>query len=350
MRASDIVRGKIQSLKNNVSIKTQEVQVNEKVNAVMNEEPVHIVNDAEIPVENNRTDVRTIYKRAQTYLQDIRETLKNNKEIDINPGIEIIYSVMELHYDMDAEIYQMTVDFGHGDDYFFSHAVNTTIYAVRIGQRLGYAKKDLLDLGLAALHCDIGMFKISDSILNKKGKLSSQELDIIKSHPQLGREILLPFHKEFPAVVDAVFQHQERENGQGYPRGLKGNEISEIAKIIGISDSYEAMTHNRPHKKALMQTDSIRELIGSKNQLFSPKIIKTFLDEISIFPIGSYVRLNNKNIGRVIATNRSNPLKPTIKILFDDMGKNITDMKIIDLKANPVLNIEGSVAEDELPG
>jgi hypothetical protein len=97
-----------------------------------------------------------------------------------------------------------------------------------------------------------------------------------------------------------------------------------------------------------MQAESIREFIGSKNQLFSTKIIKVFLDEISIFPIGSYVRLNNKNIGCVIATNRSNPLKPTIKLLFDENGRRFSEPKVIDLKANPVLNIEGSVAQDEL--
>jgi len=327
----------------------QEAQVTETIKNASTEAPDQPPVEQESLAEEEKNNVKVLYQRAQAYLQDVHEKVNKNETIDIDSAISIIHNVMELHYDLDAEIYQMTVDFGHGDDYFFAHAINTAIYAVRIGQRLGYTEKVLMILGVSALLCDIGMFKIPDTVLNKQGKLTQQEIDLIKKHPQFSQNILLPFSREYPDVVEMVLEHQERENGQGYPRGLKGSEIMESAKIIGICDSYEAMTHNRPHKKALMQTDSIRELIGSKNQLFSPRIIKTFLDEISIFPVGSYVRLNNKHIGRVIATNRSNPLKPTIKILFDEKGKAFSETKIIDLKANPVLNVEGSVAQDELP-
>ncbi len=258
-------------------------------------------------------EVRSVYLRAISYLANARSNIVANRPIDVQPAVAVISDMIGLPYDMDAEFYQMTVEFGNETDYVYSHSVNTAIYCLKIGQRLGYPTKALLELGLAALLCDVGMFRIPDEIVHKKGKLSASEIDLIKSHPKLGEEVLLPFKKDFPKAVEAVLQHQERENGQGYPHGLKGDEISEYAKIIGICDSYEAMTHNRPHKKALMQTESIRELIGSKNQLFSPKIIKVFLDEISIFPIGSYVRLNNRNIGCVIATNRMNPLKPTIR-------------------------------------
>lgn len=293
--------------------------------------------------------IKVLYKRAQSCLRNVRDQLKQNKVIDIEPAIGIIKGFIGIHYDMDAEIYQLTLNLEHDDDYFFSHAVNTAIYSLKIGQRLGYSEKQLLELGLSALLCDIGMFKIPDDILNKHGKLSSEEINLIKSHPEFTRNVLLPLKNDYPEILNAVYQHQERENGQGYPNGIKGNDISEYAKIIGICDSYEAMTHNRPHKKALVQTESIRELIGAKNQLFSPRIIKAFLDEISIFPIGSYVKLNNQNIGCVMATNRSNPLKPTIKMLYDENGRKFAVPRIIDLKAHPVLNIEGSVAPDELP-
>ena len=303
-----------------------------------------------VPAEPKEPETfKDLYIKAQQYLYAVKKRVSNDEPIDIASAIEIIQDIIEMPRGMDAEIYQVTVDSGQGDDYFLSHAVNTAIYAVRIGQRLEYSKPVLLELGLAALLCDIGMFKIPDSIVNKEEKLSQSEIDLIKSHAQMGRDIMMPFRDRYPALLDAILEHQERENGNGYPRGLKGDEISEFAKIIGICDSFEAMTHNRPHKKALVQTESIRELIGAKNQLFSPRIIKAFLDEVSIFPIGSYVRLNNRNIGRVISTNRSNPLKPTIRLLYDDAGRKFIDQKVIELSRNPVLNIEESVALDELP-
>jgi len=111
----------------------------------------------------------------------------------------------------------------------------------------------------------------------------------------------------YPNVGRAIYEHHERENGQGYPSGLKGDEISEYAKIIGICDSYEAMTHDRPHKKAAAQYSSVLQLAGSKDLLFSPNIVKIFLDEITLYPIGSYVRLNNKALCIVVGTNPNNP-------------------------------------------
>ncbi|MHB9099606.1 MAG: HD-GYP domain-containing protein, partial [Syntrophales bacterium] len=141
----------------------------------------------------------------------------------------------------------------------------------------------------------------------------------------------------------------ERENGQGYPSGLKGEQISEYAKIIGICDSYEAMTHDRPHKKAAAQYISVLQLAGSKDMLFSPHIVKIFLDEITLYPIGSYVRLNNKAVGVVVETNPGNPMKPTLRIVVDGHGRKATETKLINLAENSILTIVAGVSADELP-
>ncbi len=124
------------------------------------------------------------------------------------------------------------------------------------------------------------------------------------------------------------------KTAQGYPSGLKGDEISEYAKIIGICDSYEAMTHDRPHKKAAAQYLSVLQLAGSQRYAFAPHIVKMFLDEITLYPIGSYVRLNNKAIGVVVETNPNNPLKPTVRIVVDGHGKKAMEEKLINLAEN----------------
>jgi HD-GYP domain-containing protein (c-di-GMP phosphodiesterase class II) len=174
-------------------------------------------------------------------------------------------------------------------------------------------------------------------------------MNLIKSHPEFAVEILNPFAAKYPKMIRAVYEHQERANGQGYPRGLKGEDICDYAQIIGICDSYEAMTHHRPHKKPLLQADSIKELISSKAKLFEPRITKMFLDEISIYPIGSYVRLNNRNIGRVVATNKNNPMKPVVNLIFDEKGIKMDPPRMVDLRSHPVLNIEDSVSFEDLP-
>ena len=261
-----------------------------------------------------------------------------------------INSVLHSSHDMTAQIYQLTVDYEQEDDYYLSSPINTVVYGLKIAQRMGYSESKLIEFGLAALFHDIGMFRIPDNILNKAGRPSDSEMDLIKSHPEFAVEIMAPFAARYPKMIRAIYEHQERANGQGYPRGIKGEEICDYAQIIGICDSYEAMTHHRPHKKTLLQADSIKELISSKANLFEPRITKMFLDEISIYPIGSYVRLNNRNIGRVVSTNKTNPMKPVVNLIFDEKGEKMDPPRMIDLRTHPVLNIEGSISVEELPG
>jgi len=224
------------------------------------------------------------------------------------------------------------------------------IYALKIGQGLGYSREQLFELGLSAFLYDVGIFKIPERITKKEGKLTNSEVAIIRKHPEIGRAILSPFKKDYPWLPRVAYEHHERENGQGYPRGLKGEQICEYAKIVGIVDTYEAMIHNRPHRKAITEYVSIRELIFSKSLLFSSEVIKAFIKEISIYPTGSYVSLNNRATGMVIATNEDNPMKPVIKLLFDGKGNVMGKDRIINLSDNPLLHITDSVSEEEILG
>jgi HD-GYP domain-containing protein (c-di-GMP phosphodiesterase class II) len=309
----------------------------------------------ETPEERSSQDEKEIgnaerlYTGLQNYMREVREKVKTNQPIELEPAFPLIEQLTESR-SVTERVYQLTNTFYHGKDYYISHPVNTTVYAIKIGLRLGYSRDKLKELAIAALLHDVGMFMIPENIITKEGALTESELALIKRHPELGKNLLFKFKDQMPWLARAVHEHQERENGKGYPRGLKGDNIAEYAQIIGICDSYEAMTHNRPHKKAIMQFTSVRELIETKYLLFPTKILKAFLEELSVYPIGSCVKLNNNAIGMVIDTNKDQPMKPIIKLLFDGHGEKVTDERIIDLKVNTVLNILGGVSDDELPG
>jgi HD-GYP domain-containing protein (c-di-GMP phosphodiesterase class II) len=223
------------------------------------------------------------------------------------------------------------------------------IYSLITGMGMKYTTTQLFELGLSSLLQNIGMFLIPEEVINKNGRLTDYEIGLIKKHPEIGAEILQPFQMDYPWLLESVYQHHERENGQGYPRGLKGEEIIEYAKIIGICDCYEAMTHKRPHKQPITQFTSIKQLIESKEGLYSPQILKVFLESISLYPVGSYVILNNGAIGRVIETNKSNSMKPVIHLLFDGNGEKAPDGSIINLSESNVLNIASVISEKDLP-
>jgi len=155
--------------------------------------------------------------------------------------------------------------------------------------------------------------------------------------------------KRYRWLADVVLQVHERSDGSGYPRGLKGGEISELASIIGLLDTYVAMIKQRPYRDKFLQSYAVKFLINEAKGLFPGKVLKVFLDQISLFPVHTHVRLNNKSIGLVLSTNKSQPMRPVIQLLYDSQGHKIEKKEIIRLSDNPLLYIVEGIDEKDLP-
>lgn len=292
------------------------------------------------------SDSKGIYLSCLSHLQDLRDKLGTARPIDLRLPLAMIERII-ADPSLLGELYQLTLACGRNCDMYIAAPLNSMIYSYKIGVRMGYTPAMLTDISLAALHHDVGMFLIPETIVHKDGKLTDSEFAAIKKHTLTGRDLFISLG--YPNVARAIYEHHERENGRGYPSGLQGDAICEYAKIIGICDSYEAMTHDRPHKKATAQYSSVLQLAGSKDQLFAPHIVKIFLDEITLYPIGSYVRLNNQAIGLVVQTNPGKPLKPVIRIALDGHGKKTMEERLIDLSGNTILTIVSGVSPEEVP-
>ncbi|MFQ6617321.1 MAG: HD domain-containing phosphohydrolase [Fidelibacterota bacterium] len=234
------------------------------------------------------------------------------------------------------------------------HCLNVAIFAVKVAMGLNFNDKQLKELCLASIVHDIGMVRLSDDIVNAEGKLTDEQFREVKRHPRYGAEIILKAVKEdmnirnYPFIPEVIYQEHERENGSGYPRGLKGNEIHPYAKIIGMVDTYEALSHPRSYRKDFIAYEALQKVIAMKNTLFEIKIIKALIKQISIFPLESYVKLNNGEIGKVIKTNYSHPMRPTIEVVFSASGQKLDEKKILNLVDTPFLFIEKPIYEDEL--
>jgi len=278
---------------------------------------------------------RIIYADIHAYLLQVKEMVSDQKPFSLAPALSLLDEIVDQPGSLHL-FFPLTMRNLPNQNYMISHQANTAFFTLKIGLSFHYSMKKLMELGLCAILHDVGMFTIDDGILNKTGPLTDNEFNLIRTHSEAGWKLLAPFGEAYPFLPEVVYQHHERENGQGYPRGLCGKDIHEYAKIISIIDCYEAMCNQRPHRKALMQSFSAKELVvQSKESLFPAHIIKAFLSEITLYPVGSYVRLNSSVTCEVIATHPQYPLKPDVKVILDMDGNPTIDEKIINLRENP---------------
>jgi putative nucleotidyltransferase with HDIG domain len=149
-------------------------------------------------------------------------------------------------------------------------------YSDKIARELGLAGKEIETLRVAALLHDIGKIGTFDEILDKPGRLTPNEYDLVKKHPDRGGTILGPIRR-MKGVLPIIIHHHERMNGQGYPGGLKAEEIPLLARILAVADSYDAMIADRPYRPSLGQDHAIAELKNQAGTQFDPAVVQAFL-------------------------------------------------------------------------
>ena len=294
---------------------------------------------------NTMQVARAYHKKLLALANQVQASVQNNELIDISPVIQHLRHIIES--DLIEPLYYCLVFDRDKESTVAAHAIEATIFSLMVGVGMGYDKKRLLPLAMVAFLHDVGMYKIPPAILRKKGKLSEREFEQVKRHPEISAGILSKLGDKFAWLANLSLQVHERVDGTGYPRGLKEDKVHEFAFIVGLVDMYSAMIKDRPYRDAIEKTRAMKGIISSSKGKFPAKVVKVFLNQISFFPVGSHVKLNDRSAGRVIATNPEFPLKPTVEILYDHVGNKLKKPKIVDLSQQPLLYITESIDESE---
>lgn len=233
------------------------------------------------------------------------------------------------------------------DHYIFTHSLNVTLYSLSIGLELNLSPKELQILGLGAIMHDVGKMRVPEEILFKPGRLDEEELLVIQQHCMDGFNMLRKVHSISPLVAHCALQHHERNDGSGYPHGLKERDIHLLAKIIAVADVFDAVTSNRVYRKAMLPNEALELLFAEAGSKFDKNIIEAFRRTVAIFPIGLTVGLSDGHIGVVSRQNMGYSNRPVIEV-FEQNGVPLPFRYEIDLKDRLDITVVRSVtAMDE---
>ena len=281
------------------------------------------------------------YELALQEVERILDAARDGRSFSVMTLQRIIAGMARSFSDGDDRLVVQAMEFGEGTYDLPRHLINTAIFALKIAQGLDCPKEELPWEGLAAALHDIGMVIVPQRILDKATNLSDEETALLRQHPEKGFRILQALGPEYEWLANVALQEHEREDGSGYPRGLKGDEIHELAKVVGLADVYEAVTHPRPYRALRAPLDIVKEIIATERTHFSDRILKGFIRGLSTFPVGSFVRLNSLEVARVVATNPSFPLRPVVDVVTGPKGDLLDSPRRIDLSTSTLIYITG---------
>lgn len=221
-------------------------------------------------------------------------------------------------------------------DFLAINAVNVAIVSVKIAEGLRYEPAKFEPIALAGLLHDLGMFVLPDSLVHKAATLTEEERQIMREHPHHGSRLFKDVGESYPWVGRVILQEHERWDGSGYPNRLTGDHIDEMALIIGLADVFDALMNVRPHRRGMSPHQAIRTLLVSGKMTFPHHLLKALVEQLSIYPLGTTVRLNTGETGIVSQLNRQYPLRPILRIV--PSGHALT-VKTVDLRAETSLHI-----------
>lgn len=278
----------------------------------------------------------SIENRVQTtrLVKSIMADIRLGKSIDTPAAKEAVEACVDnVMMNQDASL--LLTRLRNKDEYTSEHSLNVAIISIAFGRQLGMNREELNVVGLCGLLHDMGKMLTPKEILTKPGQLTPEEMEIMKRHPTDGRDILLDTRDVMDRVIDTAFGHHERLNGQGYPRGVSGNQIPLHTRIVTIADVFDAITGDRVYRQGETAETALGILHKNAGTAFDEALVTKFIQTIGTYPLGTIIELTNGEVGIVVDNNPRHRLRPKIKLLLDQ-NRQPRPPEIIDLSTGPV--------------
>lgn len=326
----------------NLLIKRGTVLVNDHLDKIRSE-----VNDKVIYIERSHSQFKVIkdernpeiiknnFKRITNLIRYSFDNLCINQNCDeLVENLKIVIKTIKENIKLNIHVLNHLTEVNELDDYLYRHSVNVGVISHFIGQWLNLDKEELDKLIMAGLLHDIGKLRIPDEILHKPAKLTPEEFDIVKNHSSFSYLHLKEIGFKDTDILSAVIHHHEKEDGNGYPAGLKGDEIPLFSKIIAIADIFDAMTSNRVYRRKELPFSVLEMFLDNNFGKLDTKLVMLFVNRFSEYYLGSKVILNNGETAVIVKFNEYEVTKPLVKTdkgIFIDTSIN-REIKMVDFQ------------------
>lgn len=289
----------------------------------------------------------------ETRLETIRVVKENFRALEGQHKLNIRAVKTMVDQIIDELLADLTVlvnlsDIRSFDDYTFGHSVNVCILAIMAGISMGYHDTKLKELGVGALLHDIGKMRINKEILNKPTDLTRGEFDEVKKHAEYGFEILRQHPEVSLLSAHIAFQHHERWDGNGYPRGLSKDEIHDYARIVAVADVYDALLADRPYRAAYNVNQALTILRRMAGIYLDPQAVDALISNIAVYPIGAVVELNTGEVGVVVDVNKEMPTRPVVRLVFDRQTRRLQRPHEVDLSKFTTVVVTRALTEADV--
>ncbi|BAK78798.1 metal dependent phosphohydrolase [Pseudogulbenkiania sp. NH8B] len=273
---------------------------------------------------------RRIHAEAHQIVRDIMQDVRLGRQVQlerVEPTVEKMTTSILRNNDALLALCRIK----NKDDYTFLHSVSVGALMVSFSRAMELEHGTLHHAGVGGMMHDIGKMTVPDAILNKPGKLNESEFAVMKCHVVASEKILRQTPGISAIAIEVAAQHHERHDGSGYPRGLKGDEISELGQMAAIVDVYDALTSDRCYHRGMTPTDALRKIYEWSKFHFNPTLVQAFMRSTGIYPVGTLVRLESGKLAVVVEQSESNMLTPKVKAFFSTKSNSYITPLLIDL-------------------
>jgi HD-GYP domain-containing protein (c-di-GMP phosphodiesterase class II) len=286
--------------------------------------------------EEAKEAARRTYARSVSVVKDVMTSVRLGKAWSGRRVKRVVLGIVDQVLHDEASMLAMTTLRDY-DEYTFTHSVNVCILSVALGQKLGFNKLQLFDLGLGALFHDAGKSRVPLSVLNKEGRLDKEEWRVMSQHPEFGLILLFDLHgfeePPYRAMLTA-YEHHMRTDFTGYPKVVRERWLGLFSRIVAVSDAFDAATSKRSYQYIPFPPDEVlREMRDNPARGFDSVVVKAFVNMMGIYPVGTLCILDTGELAVVVAPspNPEELHRPLVRIVSDASGRRLPEPPLVDL-------------------